>query len=91
MMKIVMKIQILLLVNYLLITDNIEMFKTPQGHIRMRDSFGFVYQQCGKNADGSLYWRCEMERKRGFLSCKAKAKSLNGFLVSLRGQHNHLV
>jgi len=56
----------------------------------MRDSFGFIYQQYGKLADGSSYWRCEMVRKKGFISCKAKAKSFNGYLVSLSDQHNHL-
>ena len=56
----------------------------------MRDSFGYVYQQSSKHSDGSYYWRCEMDRKKGFTSCKAKAKSLNGLLVSLSGQHNHL-
>ena len=79
-----------MLVNYLLITDKIELFKNCRGGIRMRDPFGFIYQQNGKLPDGNLYWQCEMYRKKGFISCKAKAKSLNGLLVSLSGQHNHL-
>ena len=75
----------------MLITDTkIEMYKNREGHLRMRDTFGFVYQNYQKLPNGSLYWRCSMYRKSGFMSCKAKAKSFESFLVSQTGEHNHL-